>query len=350
MKKIIIAAVIVLVFLAVLIALLGSLGKNKKIDVQVSPTPTTAPYNMTPASRELLDSAKALAPYETENFKYEYSPQADKIIVTEKTDAAFEDFAEWSTQNGLPELAGNPEMVVFQNSSPDSGITLYPTTPTPSINPFIEFINVFLDVNPVNNLPAPSIQSKSESTTTKSSSKNETVSKASKTSGKVYYSQCNEYGNTALPSGCNLCQAGCGPTTVSMIASSYVDSKYDPKAIVDMYAKNGYYLSCGGSRYSDAKAALESLGLKTTSYMTYDYAKADEVASDFKKYIDAGWTIFTLASYCDNGCGHYFWVTDVKDGNILAYDPYYGKSSTPPINENSRYPFPKYRVAFGVKK
>jgi hypothetical protein len=37
-------------------------------------------------------------------------------------------------------------------------------------------------------------------------------------------------------------------------------------------------------------------------------------------------------------------------GDILAYDPYYGKQQTPPINENRYTPAPYYRYAFAVKK
>ena len=39
-----------------------------------------------------------------------------------------------------------------------------------------------------------------------------------------------------------------------------------------------------------------------------------------------------------------------ENNNVWAYDPYYGRLSATPFNENRYYPFPKYRVAFGVKK
>ena len=118
-----------------------------------------------------------------------------------------------------------------------------------------------------------------------------------------------------------------------------------------MYKSRGYLLSCAGSSYYDAKSLLESLGLKTTDYITFNYSTADQAAGDLRKFINAGWTFFTLASFKDNGGGHYFWITDIdQQGNIWAYDPYYGRFEAPPLNENSRYPFPKYRIAFGVKK
>ncbi|PIY69434.1 hypothetical protein COY90_00675 [Candidatus Roizmanbacteria bacterium CG_4_10_14_0_8_um_filter_39_9] len=155
-----------------------------------------------------------------------------------------------------------------------------------------------------------------------------------------------------MAEGCNICQAGCGPTTVAMILSSYVDKKNTPPYVVDIYKDIGA-AACGtGLGY--AKEVIVSGGAKTSDYIlpyTDKQYLASEVASEFRSYIKNGWTIFALASYCDAGCGHYFWITDVDEkGNILAYDPYYGKNSTPPINENSRNPFPKYLAAFGVKK
>ena len=136
-----------------------------------------------------------------------------------------------------------------------------------------------------------------------------------------------------------------------MIAASYVDKNITPKTIVDLYQKKGYFLGCDGSRYSDAKNALASYGIKTTDYLVYSYATINQTAADFKNYLKNGWTIFTLASYCDSGCGHFFWITDVSANNdTWAYDPYYGKNQSPPYNEKSRYPFPKYRIAFGVKR
>jgi len=172
--------------------------------------------------------------------------------------------------------------------------------------------------------------------------------------GRVYYPQCSgPYDNYPLPSGCTICQAGCGPTTVAMIVASLADKSINPPKVVDHY-KNAkpfpYYLGCAGSRYTDAKAALEYYGITTSDYLTYSAETIDQVAADFKGYINSGWTIFALANYCDGGCGHFFWIIDVDSGNnAWAYDPYYGRRDAPPINENRYYPFPRYRVAFGVR-
>lgn len=168
----------------------------------------------------------------------------------------------------------------------------------------------------------------------------------------VYYDQCrSDFGNTPLPQGCTICRAGCGPTTVSMIVSSFFDPSFNPKKTIDYYQARGYYIGCSGSYIDDAKKLLKSLGFTTTDYRVYKLATADKVYQDFKKYLDGGWTIFVLANFCENGCGHFFWVVDVDDQkNIWAYDPYYGRKQLPPFNENQYYPFPKYRYAFGVRK
>ena len=136
-----------------------------------------------------------------------------------------------------------------------------------------------------------------------------------------------------------------------MIASYYLDSQYNPQFIVNQYKSKGYYLGCSGSSYYDAKTLLQNYGLKTTDFIYFNLESADKVVDDLKKYFNAGWTFFTLANFKENGGGHFFWITNIdSQRNIWAYDPYYGRFQTPPINQNSRYPFPKYRVVFGVKK
>lgn len=360
MKKILIIATAILVFILLLIFALSSMRKNQEVPKEIPITPTTVPFNtnidnvvdnvaLTPIEiqPEVVEAAKSISPFETDSFTYEYYPQLEKIVVTEKVPEGQEDYEQWIVENGFPELAVSNDAVLIEKFDGTGPINEF----NDGYNPMVEFLNIFFKfgqgsptLTTPTPTPAPAQSSSSSGTSSNLSSNTQSSLKY------TYYAQCNGYGNIPLPSGCNVCEAGCGPTTVAMIAASYLGNQYNPKTIVDLYDEKGYYLSCAGSRYSDAKAALEGLGLKTTSYLTYNFEGADAVASDFKKYIDAGWTIFTLANYCDKGCGHYFWVTEVQDGKILAYDPYYGKSSPPPYNENSRSPFPKYRLAFGVKK
>jgi len=165
----------------------------------------------------------------------------------------------------------------------------------------------------------------------------------------VYYTQ---YGNYyPLPSDCTIHYAGCGPTTVAMIVASYVDKNIKPEKIVNYFGKKGYYLGCGGSSYANNKAVLEDFGIKTTDYIVSSgLNEINRIASDLKKYQQAGWTFFSLANFREDGGGHFFWVIKIdENNNALAYDPWYGRNQQP-FNENTYYPFPKYRIVFGVKK
>jgi len=175
--------------------------------------------------------------------------------------------------------------------------------------------------------------------------------------GLVYYSQCQgPYDNYPLPQGGTVCKAGCGPTTVAMIVASYIDKSITPPKIVEEYKKSGYYLGPAGSYYSHAENVIKKHNLKTTYIFADNQAKTvDQVMNQFggiiKNYQKSGWTFFALANFCDGGCGHFFWIIKIDEGlNIWAYDPAYDIKLPKPINHKKRYPFPKLRVIFGVKK
>jgi len=176
------------------------------------------------------------------------------------------------------------------------------------------------------------------------------------TSGYVYYSQCQgPYDNYPLPQGGTLCSAGCGPTTVAMILASFVDNNINPKTVVEIYKESGYYLGSQGSRYFDAKKIFDKYNLKTATIYANRAITVAQLMNQYgliiKNYQNSGWTFFTLANFCDGGCGHFFWTIKIDDGlNILAYDPAYDISLPKPINHKKRYPFPKIRVLIGVKK
>jgi hypothetical protein len=184
----------------------------------------------------------------------------------------------------------------------------------------------------------------------------------------VYYPQCDgPYDNYPLPQDGTLCQAGCGPTTVAMISASFIDKSINPKTVVEKYRQMNYYLGTQGSDYNDAEKILKNYGLKIANIFVDNQPKTiDQVINLFgsiiKNYQASGWTFFALANFCDPNpckddpkeicsCGHFFWITKIDDNlDTWAYDPYYGRLLSRPYNEKSRYPFPKYRVIFGVKK
>jgi hypothetical protein len=293
-------------------------------------------------------------PVETLDFKAAFVPELGKIVVEKKTSQAESMFNQYVENNNLTTIIksdGESKNILFTNDK------IIPT-PSDSIhkleNKVKDFFQLMDDLNAINNIPVPNTLSPVASNLSPSPSSPSQVPKGptpSPSSLKMtYFAQCGDQSSLALPDGCTMCYAGCGAATSAMIASSYLGKQYNLKSIVDLYKKNSFLLGCEGSRYSDAHTLLKSLGLKTTEIMYFSYEKADTVAPKLRKYISAGWTFFAGAKFCDAGCGHFFWITDVDSkGNIWAYDPAYGRYQIP-YNENSRYPFPLYTVVFGVKK
>jgi hypothetical protein len=173
--------------------------------------------------------------------------------------------------------------------------------------------------------------------------------------GLVYYPQCSgPYDNYPLPSGCTICKAGCGPTTVAMILSSYYSQSYTPpKVVSDVY--RGHYVGCEGSNFYSAFQILgntQTYGLKVSDYWSYNRETINgKIASEFRSYIDNGWTLFTLANFGESDArGHFFWIIDIdSNNNVWAFDPYYGRFQIP-FNENKYGIYPKYRYVFGVRK
>ncbi len=359
MKKIIIIASIVLIFIIIFSLILRkksttNIQKGSAFPTSVpqqdlsnlSNQPNSSDQSSPSNSSNLPIDILTITPVETEDFKLQYSFQLNKIVVEKKTPQAEEQFINWASQNQLTQLIENPDLtlIVDLGKNPDD------------LNPLLEFLNIFMNfgqgasstdnnqsldlpISQFPSFPSPTIQIQTPSFTLNPPS-----------SSFTYFPQCGDLGDLSLPSGCTLCRAGCGPTTVAMIAASYLGSNYNPKTIVDIYKSKGYLLGCDGSRYSDAKQVFQSLGLKTTDYLIFNAEKSDTVVSELRTYLNAGWTFFTLANFKENGGGHFFWITDIdSQNNIWAYDPYYGRYKIP-YNENNRYPYPLYRVAFGVKK
>ncbi len=167
-----------------------------------------------------------------------------------------------------------------------------------------------------------------------------------------YFSQCDGgFDNYPMPEGCALCEAGCGPTTLAMILSTYLNKTYTPADVVDLYKQNGFYAGCDGTKITDAQTILDQKGIQTTDFMMLVTMTKEDAIAEMKKYIDAGWTIFTLGRYCDSGCSHFFWITNIDNNNkVWSYDPFYNKNIPPPLDVRNYTPFPEYRLAFGVKK
>jgi len=294
-------------------------------------------------------------PLKTNDFEITYLPEKDKYQIIKKTVDADIKINQWLRENDLGAVITTNNSIVVNNLAQGGQITQGKNDPTELLT---EFINVLFSsyVNtssaPGNTTITPTNPSQNLSPTKKPQKTILSYSPPSTYNGLVYYPQCSgEYDDYPLPDGCTICKAGCGSTTVSMILASYVDKNYNPATVADLYGKNGYYLGCNGSGYSKLQSLFESKGLKTSDYIIANkngYV-IDDVAEDLKNYLNAGWTIFMLANF--QAGDHYFWIVDIDaNNNVFAFDPYYGRLTIPPFNENSYYPFPKYKVAFGVKK
>lgn len=308
-----------------------------------------------------MNELKKKLPFETADFILKYAPNLDKLVVTRKTPSADQAFSSFAKGKSYPLLVDNPKTTIISDKTMEEVQTPYATkSPEQQLGTIVTLFNLLLQPPVLNTpippspTPIPTITQSSSSSQPSQSSINPSPSGSSNQNGYVYYSQCQgSYDNYPLATGCNVCQAGCGPVTVSMILSSYIDQKYTPPEVVEIYKSNGW-AACG-TGLSYAKSVLSSRGIKTTDYIVpysgYEYS-IDEVRDDFKSYLDDGWTIFVLAWFRPgNGGGHYFWITDIdQNGNVMAYDPYYGAGQSAPINENVRYPFPKYAGAFAVRK
>jgi len=365
MKKIYIVIAGAFLILLVITTILLSLQKKSATNNQKnSPFPTSIPntypqqqgtdpqgINLQQPVTSLQQQVISFDPVETLDFKAAYVQELGKIVVETKSPQAEVMFNQWIDQSQLNEIINNKNKILFTDEK------IIPT-PSDSIhkleNKVINFFQLMDDLNNIgkgtNNNPSPVTINQTPIPNNPSQNPSSTLNPPS--SNYIYYAQCDgPFADVPMNTGCNLCQTGCGPTTAAMVASSYLGSKYDPKTIVDLYRSKGYLLSCSGTRYTDAKLLLQGLGLKTTDFLVFDLEPADQIVSDLKKYMSSGWTFFALANFRDEGPGHFFWITDIDSkNNIWAYDAYYGRFVAPPINENSRYPFPKYRIAFGVKK
>ncbi len=356
MKKVYLLVFAAFVFLIALIIISLFVNTKKNPISQQGSTilPTTVPLPGTAQK-----SIQSIGTVDNQDFKAQYSPSLNKIVVEEKTPQARSSFYQWAGQNNLNNVVLNGDNVVFTKSS--ESLTPIPTPTTPvddlsnRVKSFLDLLNLLnsssavgsgepVNTNPISTpspTPRPNIKNQSDNSGNSSSV----------LGGKIYYSQCSDqYGNVGLQGG-TLCQCGCGETTVAMIASSYLGQNISPQKIVDIYRSNGY--SMCGSYAGDAKSVLDNLGLQTTDYIVNEDppVSQSDVVPILRKYLNAGWTFFALTYYKPNdGGGHYFWITGIDNsGNILAYDPYYGQYSSPPLNENQYSPFPEYSQIFGVK-
>ena len=311
------------------------------------------------------DQLRSVLPIYAPDFSLGYSQRLQKYVLTTQNGAGEQSYNEWLAQNPsysdelqntivtkqtIKELDSALDYAKKNELTPEKKAQQDAKIFTDTLNILINLPFLFMQsstspeesLTPTLSIPTPTTNLKSP------------VSNLSPTNY-TYYSQCSgPYDNVPLPQGCTMCDAGCGPTSVAMILSSYIDKSLTPPKTVEIMKAKGARIGCFGSYISEIYSYLKGRGdLKISDFIipSEKGLTAAEVAKDLQGYTKSGWTVFVLANFKTNGGGHYFWVTEVNDnGDILAYDPYYGKQQTPPINENRYSPAPYYRYAFAIKK
>lgn len=113
-----------------------------------------------------------------------------------------------------------------------------------------------------------------------------------------------------------MATAGCGPTSVAMLAYA-VDGKTDPWDVALYMKKHGYAVRNQGTAWSGIPAAMKSFGLKDVQWVS---AMADVFNYFSKGY--CGVFLFRAGSrggICWTTGGHYIAVTDYKVQNGKHY-------------------------------
>jgi hypothetical protein len=341
---------------------------NKTTSTSTSPTGTVEQLS----SEELQKKLPIYAP----DFTLSYSPRMQRYVATIANDEAAASYADWIAQNPsyeselentivtkqtLDELNSALDFAKTQELTPEKKAKADATIFTNTLNTLINLPFLFMQSTGTSGeteVPSPtpaSPQTRLPSSSPSTVPTNSQLPATNPSAKLTYYSQCDgPYDEKPLPNGCTVCNAGCGPTSVAMILSSYIDKSLNPIKTIDLMDKAGVRIGCYGSYISEIYSYLKGRGdLKVSDFIipSEKGLTAKEVIKDFEGYTKSGWTIFVLANFKTDGGGHYFWVTDVNsNGDILAYDPYYGKQQPAPISENRYNPAPYYRYAFAVKK
>lgn len=385
MKKILPLSIVFLVFILILLFVIQSVMNRttKKPDDSTMPTPllvnqrssrgttsSSTSQSNSVVQIEKQDFKKKL-PISTPDFSLDYAERLDKYVVHLQTDDAETAYAEWLNANPSYANELNETNTIIARQSIKELNDALDYADKNKLSPaqmakrdtqiFVQMINSLLSLPQAilnstgNTAPSEPTPTQVAPTPKEQTKKKNTSPTTSSGKGYVYYSQCSgPYDSIPLPNGCTVCDAGCGPTSISMILASYIDPSLTPPKVINMLDKSGVRMGCYGSYISELYSYLEGRDdLKVSDFIIPNEKglQAKDVADDFRGYVKNGWTIFVLANFKTNGGGHYFWVTDVSDaGEILAYDPYYGKQQPAPFNENKYNPAPYYRYAFAVKK
>src|SRR3989344_2896857 len=160
----------------------------------------------------------------------------------------------------------------------------------------------------------------------------------------------------AMPDGCDIAYAGCGPTSVANVVANLKDSSATPPSIVNKHygtIKFGQYryASCEGSTYVGHEAALKAEGFITEIAYTGNPVKIDDIAEELIPFIRGGAWIVAGADF--TGGGHFFVIIDIvpngESYDIIGLETAYGSRDNIHFNYRYMYPYPYIKSAVAAK-
>ncbi|MFN4212785.1 MAG: C39 family peptidase [Microgenomates group bacterium] len=354
-------------------------NKFNKKDQNQKPTPTlTIPVQSTGVKEEeipkdVVDDAnqsfnlRNRLPLENEYFQINYDYKKDNFVVFLKNNTSEVFFFQWLEKNypGIKRERFKFSSKPFENISPTFFLTptkiILENESNTQFKLLVDLLKIIFSQNPQTSSPSFTPSGVNIPSQSLSRPFDLNITPPQTINNYIYFSQScyginSQYCQLPLPGGCTLSQAGCGPTTITMIIANLTNYKnITPAEIVKQYTPGE--LGCRGSGYTKAKQILEKYGLRTGSLIfSYPYRQGktvEHVINQLKNYQKSGATFFTLAAFKQrngNYIGHYFWIINIDDkNNIWTLDPYYGRNSIP-YNQNTRYPDPLYELSFPVYK
>lgn len=143
--------------------------------------------------------------------------------------------------------------------------------------------------------------------------------------------QCDpEWGSMPLNGGGTICSAGCGPTSVSMMAR-IKNGEMKPPVII--FSNGSAYQSMGNDGSSLQQAKQELTKLFGSTAVTYDAVTSGCDETAIARWICEGKVVMVLANFYRNSNldlgGHFVLAVGVNGGKIVVYDPYYHTTDTP---------------------
>lgn len=131
----------------------------------------------------------------------------------------------------------------------------------------------------------------------------------------IYYNQLDErWANIMYGQSSTIGEAGCGPTSMSIIISTLTGESHDPIELTEWSVSNGHRCEGNGSYHSLIPAAAEAYGLSS---------EGDLTAQDIVDALSSGKLVVAIMSKGHfTSSGHFIVLRGVtSEGKILVADP-----------------------------